>query len=1706
MAVLQRSVSNISSSNPQPVVGQVLVSSQIPNTTFYSSRLVNYVESIEVDGVMKTAFFSEVNTNLNVGDRVFIVNGNYDSGSLIKDNKYKKFSDGYRVLAINGCRVVLDVDYTGLLPSVDYTSKNFIYVHVVTSQKDFDYVNSLSTSLDGTPFIKSVFSGNIVDGDLVLECQNILYTNGSFQGNQTISGNYGKVSSEGFWVRVDDGVNNDWIDISYYVLSNRIIQNPIFSGSGKLNILGADFSYDGSIFEKGGIYKYDNYEWIISNEDYPSYISKLNFRSGKFRGVHNDGIYGSYKNKLDWSKSVWNSGVLLNANWKDGYMNSKHTVEETSFLCGLQKVGSVETIVQSFDNTDNRGFGYNFIENSNFFTYSIGNGNFFNCTFLTQSQMKSALDIYYGLDTPYLSVSNGGRYEFCDIYDLRGNNSVFVNSSIRNSNLLRSKIVSSETINTSIEKSNWSSDGGIKIIGADLWGYDHGQNAVLSGTQASIFGTIKLYISEEDYFKLSKGDTFYISKLNKEFINNIIDDENKILNILENRYLIENYDDHDISSGNLSKMFVSLKSTQENLYRSYIKTSNTTVNYYKYSINDTDTSAWYKIPAAFAFSSTYAQNIGYILGDFVFVGDPMDINKTLFFQYWPVNKGDVADGRVGSRAFLGDFSKAEQYGENWKQYGPLDSNVPYSGDWLQVGIYNGYILSATMAIWDPSTSYFGFTNQEILLTPNSNYSPAYPYGDIIRDNDIDNNYYIFVGYDIGLTNSSKQILTSVDYLSQNTVTYSNFNYPSIDISSNIFGWYENIDGELVGTSRNRISPIDVTNINNLFKDTILVNGDFKSGVMSDSSWVSGDHTNNYSNVIQKIANQPLDIKLDTYLSKKILVLTLINKNLSSFDLEGYDYRVGDYVWLKSINYTEFTGATVSSVSGRYKIVRFFPLNSEVWLENLDTVNKISNLNSGGTFFINSGDTNNYLSIHKTNFVDSKIVSGKFKRSGIENCKIENENFKKYVYPASDLKNTELLRLVNIMFQDTKNTIKSGLVYKSHFVNDIFDGGNFYNSIWLGGTFSDGLFKSSVWTGGNFNGGKFVDSRESTVFTFDFDVTSNIKLWQGGNFNGGEFYNSLWVRGNFNGGRFYFSDWTGGTWNNGVLGSKNIRTRDTTMAYFGPTTSFGATHTVWYNGLVENATVGGFGSIDWYGGKMSGGEFTSEGRNSSNYSIWHGGDFYSSAFTKQAWWLTGNFYSGKFLSEIGWDQVSLLSHPSATFSYGWVSGNLYGGEFGNGSTGTNSVWYDGIMHGGVFQGKFWRDGLAINGKFYGSLVTQSDISQSLLSYTQSFYGIWNNGYVDNIIYNVKKDRLVTTEDLEVSSKKIKPTLKMFDMYNVVWIKGTFSHELSTFNNSVWLSGEFNSGNFNDSYFNPYVDLTLAGANIEDYVRFEYTKMIYDYVDTLLNDQDFVFETTTFFLQRIIDFKNTLNNDPIIKGEFIVEFAFFDGQVSPYPPNYGDIDFPESDYNNFSANDLNSTVVVRIYEPKIFVRFPNEYVGITLFRPQSPAPPGPGTPIPSLIYTYLYPNLQNSGTLPYSFNTNEVCIWKGGNFNGGEFNYSKWLGGNFNNGVINGSIWLDGVFNYGEMNNCYWENGTWRNGNWNGSPFDYTKLKFDTSSSLWIVDDKKTDQILKNIYNYTSNTNLHLSNVITKEPTTTEVVHTFDASDFVRWKVDTENSTQ
>ena len=215
-----------------------------PSTKFYSSKLVNYVEPIEISGYRKTVFYSEVNTNFNVGDRVYILNGNYDSDNKILENKYVKNSDGYRVIGVDGCRIILDIDYTGELPSNCCEESNYLSINNIDTQQKFDYINNISVPLNlNIPGLYSKFYGKIIGTSSFtasLYTNDIVFAATGFNG---ISGYYTGITSSGFFVRDDSSLPYVWTNITDNFLSDTFtFSNPDYINNNRIYIYGEDFS------------------------------------------------------------------------------------------------------------------------------------------------------------------------------------------------------------------------------------------------------------------------------------------------------------------------------------------------------------------------------------------------------------------------------------------------------------------------------------------------------------------------------------------------------------------------------------------------------------------------------------------------------------------------------------------------------------------------------------------------------------------------------------------------------------------------------------------------------------------------------------------------------------------------------------------------------------------------------------------------------------------------------------------------------------------------------------------------------------------------------------------------------------------------------------------------------------------------------------------------------------------------------------------------------------------------------------------------------------------------------------------------------------------------------------------------------------------------------------------------------------------------
>ena len=275
--------------------------------------------------------------------------------------------------------------------------------------------------------------------------------------------------------------------------------------------------------------------------------------------------------------------------------------------------------------------------------------------------------------------------------------------------------------------------------------------------------------------------------------------------------------------------------------------------------------------------------------------------------------------------------------------------------------------------------------------------------------------------------------------------------------------------------------------------------------------------------------------------------------------------------------------------------------------------------------------------------------------------------------------------------------------------------------------------------------------------------------------------------------------------------------NTSFGYYPKLDGVGASQSIWNNGVVENAIVGGDGIVYWYGGKFNSGEFTSNGATSENESIWYSGEFNGSKITKLARWKNGIFNSGKFWSYYGWENDGPTLSSDNPSDYSWENGKFNSGEFGFKGLTSNSVWYSGQFYGGQFVGRFWKNGYFLSGDFFGSgLKSGINSASSSLdeynfadSYTFSYYGLWNDGYVVENIKSISGEEGVLLNQKRAVQIGSKPDDKT-TFNNILWLGGTFSHNNAIINDSLWLSGSFLRGQFSRGVFNPYVDRDFTGS--------------------------------------------------------------------------------------------------------------------------------------------------------------------------------------------------------------------------------------------------------------------------------------------------------
>ena len=1314
-----------------------------------SPKLLNWVEPYKITGINYTAFYSEVNSGFKIGDRVFIINGTYDSNLLIKKDKYRKGHDGYKVLYIDRCFIVLDILFTGSLPSNENDQPiddfdDFIKVYVVNDRNDFIHVNRQITTRGGN-----------FDYKFDAHQNSIIFCNDDSIALPIVSDwgeNLGLVGSPGFFIKNGTqswiNITSDFMSGSYSIVANN--------SNDKILILNSSINFIGVEFLENNVYKWQTgsaSSWVIEvkheNNNVPI-ITKSNFRDGTFNGTWNGGLYGTNDKRITWgsTSSFWNNGTLLNTIWKQGIMESKYS-QLQSYIAEFDKYGIP---YQKSTNPDNDGYGYNFVINSEFKNAVINNANISNSSLGgSSSNSLNIVETYLKGDLTDSLISssfnntliNKAYFESCGIYNTNIENAVIKNSRVKNSRLYSVKSINTHFKNTLFKNSNYISDNIIKILNYDRFTYRSED-----GSSKTVF---KFYINKASYERFKFKDTFYIRGLKVN--NNSVE----ILNFFDKKFKIGPWTEYldQLDSNNIfSKIgfkYSAFTSTKlENEYQYYINNGNNII--------------------------TNTNPNGYSLDIFV---------SQLF------NNIDI------------DFSEAHIINSDFES-GIFENSNWNSGEYIN---YNNDVNITSNTL--EGGTYSILLNPDYTLGVNTWSNPNSPE---IENDYLENGTVVFlnsVDYDTrGIVSTYSIFSSGTGYVTSTAVgVIGTGNGLSFDITANTIGGVLSLNLYDVGNGFSQPTPtiynasggqgtglkILVTQVGGSVNNTFSISNQGQGYLTGDVILIQDSGSPAYFTVSSISNGEVTSINLNTpglgYTDGE--TVTLISGSSDSKILIGV---TGSLTRLPDA-YT-----LINTGLGTYKLNEIVVTGSTPILPNLIF----------GGIFKTEGASNRYNYLHKTKFNKSKLVSGLFRRAYITGSLIKNESYDVSDRDFTNIPNIKKLVISDSLISNTANILSKAIYMNSSFVvgDDIWENGILYNSIWNGLEFNDGLVKESTWLDGIFNNGLFYNSDNGTNFYdnsnyvyYKSGLTLNNRYsWENGIFNNGEFYKSSWENGVFNDGKFYGSKFYDGVINGGLIGDKSISSHDT-LIYNG---------IVNYT-TVENAELiaqpysnnsSNIGNILWNNGVFNGGVFST--LDDSNFATWLNGIFNGGVFTGTARWFNGTFNAGKFLSTYNYN--NLISNNTIDTNYPWLNGIFNGGEFGNANSATNSAWFDGQFNGGLFKGKIWNNGIFLYGEFDGSATSSfatggtTSTDAFILPFTTSdYYGLWKNGYVSDTKDVYIQTELYTDFDRAINTTKI---LKTTLLKNILWLNGTFSHPSATLKNSVWLNGTFKNGTFQLSTFNPF----------------------------------------------------------------------------------------------------------------------------------------------------------------------------------------------------------------------------------------------------------------------------------------------------------------
>lgn len=1308
----------------------------------FSSRLVNYSEGVTIGGVAKTKLYTEVNTNLKVGDRVFIINGNYCNAKLNTEYIYNEYSSGYTILEIDRCAITIDLPLSNLNPSntADFNDEiTFIKTFVVNSSREVDYYHYLMSNTNNESVFSPKFEYDIPAGSI----KDIIYNNtGSTittpNGNVLPNTFYSYVLQSGIWSR--------------YPLSNIQISNELTDK--KLYIMEPfELSWSGQLVncEKTKVYYKDSDGKIqldITYED--AFISKSNFRFGNFKGgVWNDGIFGkktdiSTEKKTYWEGAKWNNGIFYNSNWLKGRMESKSDkIKQQSYYGSLDEFGLIK---QTTDFINNKTFGYNYVFESTIDGATIDNANVFRATFGSFSTTNSIRDEYYlsGTNSSTVTISKGLYYD-CDLSYTNINKGTFELSDIINSNITGAKILDTNVNKSIVTDVEYDSFGSVKIIDYDKQYFrldDYGFK--------KIGITHKFYLSDADYLKIEEGDSIYF--------NNIISNHQGVDSLFDKEYYIglgTNVNTNGFDHGYLDdnhEVIIDLRPKSKNMFKFVLDSGTTSFNV----LTEENDKIYNSIDLTFIISSLDPQ----VSGTYSMPGG-------VFNNYDYVYNNIILANE--------DYkSKIVNYANSSIQISKISNSLLDNSTWIRGSreIKQDFVIlpdstpsTAQYPIMSITGSYGAYE-----LSLNLDYSNN---RDLWKDEDLDLNEIVYLNnitYNEGTQSydlSGVYSVSTYSYgISSRVVQLEDYATPILNIG---------VTYSLVGTYSYRETTFKSGVVNDLSIDNSLIkSGSFRRISFSNSEF-SSDTLDTSDELLLKANIKKLEIYRSLLSEEDNLT---INKSfITDSILKGA--TVTDALVYNSVSY--------DSIFNNGLFYRSY------WNSGIFNGGKLHGLASGGNGILTLRELENATEWYSTYLPNTgnavwsngEFNGGEFYSSYWIDGTFNNGKFYKSLWESGTFNNGEFGDS-NLISADTQ-----------------FWSGDWYDGVFQKGIFGYRSTTASVtapysnWYGGEFRDGIFVGATSSITG----EPIGNT-IWHDGTFNGGEISGSArWKDGIFNGGKFrsFYGGGTGssasnygweyGTFNNGEFG-------DTTA------NSVNTWNSTWYDGIFEG---GLFQGRVWNNGIFTGGKFlgmSTNGASSSNnfggepaLAVAHPENFVLSYSSEVS---TNNWY-GMWRDGIVIDNLENLTNKS---DRRFKEIRRFKGERKPTIIFENSLWVNGTFSStsGQMRNSVWLNGEFNRGEFiessFNPYVARWDFSHDGGASQSSNHGIYQHSLTSSCVWN---NGTLNNSDFYISSWN-NGTFLYGTMSNSEFNNGV-SNYMNAYN-VIWNNGRWRNGNWYGADNNAY----------------------------------------------------------------------------------------------------------------------------------------------------------------------------------------------------------------------------------------------------------------------------------------------------------------